>query len=177
MVFPNAEREYISLSLPSLTILEENLPPTPILETKPKPARKATWILSKRNPILPPLQESHAEEEDYPVFESHGPVKQSFFSKIFSIKPLTKMVQTTLPAGQLRSEIFDLLSRWEKMGSGIVNVVLDPRTKIIRAKFSSHNSVGLKAMRFRIEVTPVTGGSNAMFSQEKGMPLSLVEGD
>jgi hypothetical protein len=141
------------------------------LETKPKPnkpSRKTTWSLPKRNPTLPPLQESHAEEEDYPVFESHGPVKRSFFSKIFSIKPLTKMVQTTLPGDQLRDEIFDLLCRWEKMGTGIVDVVLDPRTKIIRAKLSSHNSVGLKAMRFRIEVTPVTGGSNALFSQEKG---------
>jgi Fungal kinase associated-1 domain len=142
------------------------------LETKPKPSRKATWSLPKRNPTLPPLQESHAEEEDYPVFESHGPVKQSFFARIFSIKPLTKMVRTTLPAEKLRNEIFDLLCRWENMGTGIVNVILDPRTNILRAKLSSHNSVGLKAMRFKIEVASVTGGSNAMFLQEKGtLPL------
>ena len=86
------------------------------------------------------------------------------------------MVQTTLPAEKLRNEIFDLLCRWEHMGTGIVNVIVDPATKIIRTKLSSHNSVGLKAMRFRIEVTSVTGGSNAMFAQEKGTnpPSSMI---
>jgi hypothetical protein len=168
MVPPNAERKY-TLQSGQSNVIEENVPPAPVLEPKPKPSRKATWSLPKRNPTLPPLQESHAEEEDYPVFESHGPVKRSFFAKIFSIKPLAKVVQTTLPADKLRAEIFDLLCRWEKMGSGIVNVVLDPRTQTIRAKLSSHNSVGLKAMRFRIETTSVTGGSNALFSQEKGI--------
>ena len=63
------------------------------------------------------------------------------------------------------------------MGSGIINVGLDPRTKIIRAKLSSHNAVGLKAMRFQIEVTPVTSGSNATFSQEKGTAFYPGQGD
>ena len=54
------------------------------------PPRKGTWSLPTRKPTLPPLQDSHAEVEDYPSFESQGPIKQSFFGKMFSIKPLSK---------------------------------------------------------------------------------------
>lgn len=140
------------------------------METKPRaPTRKPTWTLAPKKPILPPLQESHAEEEDYPAFESQGPVKQSFFSKIFSIKPLSQRVQTILPAERLRAELLGMLRRWETMGIGITNVTEDPITHVIRAKLSSHNAVGLKAMRFRIQVViQPNDHSNAMFFQEKG---------
>jgi hypothetical protein len=57
------------------------------------------------------------------------------------------------------------------MGIGIANVVEDPRTQTIRAKLQSHNSVGLKAMRFRIQMIPVRAtAANALFTQEKGIP-------
>jgi len=147
----------------------------PVIETKPRgPSRKATWTLPTRKPTLPPLQESRAEEEDYPHFDgtgsSEGPVKQSFFAKIFSIKPLSKVIQTTLAADRLRKELLELLKRWESMGIGIAQVVEDPRTRVIRAKLQSHNSVGLKAVRFKIEILSIrVHASNAVFSQEKGI--------
>jgi len=147
------------------------------MATKPvrAPQRKPTWTLAPKKPILPPLQESHAEEEDYPAFESHGEVKRSLFSKIFSIKPLSQKVQTTLPPEQLRAEILGMLQRWESMGIGITNVVEDPMTHVIRAKLSSTNSVGLKAMRFKIHVVPQPDNhSNAIFFQEKGVTYSLM---
>jgi hypothetical protein len=138
--------------------------------------RKGTWTLRTGNPTLPPLQEYRAEEEDYPAFESHGPIKQSFLAKIFLIKPLSQVIQTILPPNRLRRELMELLLRWESMGIGIVNVGQDPRNQIIRAQLRSHNSVGLKAMRLRIEVTAgKNGGANALFSQERGIvPLEDV---
>jgi len=152
------------------------MPPPPILSTKPRAqARKPTWSLAPKKPILPPLQESHAEEEDYPVFESRGEVKRSFFSKIFSIKPLSQKVQTTLPPERLRAEILGMLQRWESMGIGITNVVQDPGTHVIRAKLSSTNSVGLKAMRFRIQIVAQPNNhANAIFFQEKGMKFCHI---
>ena len=161
-------------NLTTTDLLEENVPPMPIMATKPRvPSRKATWTLPTRKPTLPPLQESHAEAEDYPHFDgtgsTEGPIKQSFFAKIFSIKPLSKVIQTTLPADRLRTELMELLKRWEGMGIGIAQVVEDPRSRIIRAKLQSHNSVGLKAMRFKIEIVSIrVHASNAVFSQEKG---------
>jgi hypothetical protein len=146
----------------------------PVMATKPRgPSRKATWTLPTRKPTLPPLQESHAEAEDYPHFDgtgsSEGPIKQSFFAKIFSIKPLSKVIQTTLPADRLRKELLHLLKRWEGMGIGIAQVVEDPRKRIIRAKLQSHNSIGLKAMRFKVEIVSIrVHASNAIFSQERG---------
>jgi hypothetical protein len=146
----------------------------PIMATKPRaPSRKPTWTLPTRKPTLPPLQESHAEAEDYPHFDgtgsTEGAIKQSFFAKIFSIKPLSKVIQTTLPADRLRIELMELLKRWEGMGIGIAQVVEDPRSRFIRAKLQSHNSVGLKAMRFKIEIVSIrVHSSNAVFSQEKG---------
>jgi hypothetical protein len=60
------------------------------------------------------------------------------------------------------------------MGIGVTNVVKDDRG-IIRAKLQSHNSVGLKAMRFRIQVVPVSAGAaNAVFTQEKGMGKKVL---
>lgn len=68
----------------------------------------------------------------------------------------------------------ELLRRWESMGIGIANVIEDQRTHIIRAKLQSHNSVGLKSMRFRMEVVSVgETASNVIFSQEKGIPFSI----
>jgi Fungal kinase associated-1 domain len=70
--------------------------------------------------------------------------------------------------------LVELLRRWESMGIGITSVVEDQRTHIIRAKLQSHNSVGLKSMRFRIEVVSVGGtAANAIFSQEKGIPFTI----
>jgi hypothetical protein len=145
------------------------------MATKPLgPQWKPTWTLAPKRPQLPPLQESYAEEEDYPAFESHGEVKRSFFSKIFSIKPLSQKVQTTLTPERLRAEILGMLQRWESMGIGITNVAEDPITHIIRAKLSSTNSVGLKAMRFRIDVVSQPNNhSDAIFYQEKGMKHRL----
>jgi hypothetical protein len=133
------------------------------------PVRKITWTLPTRKPTLPPLQESHAEEEDYPSFESQGgPVKRSLFAKIFSIKPLTRVIQTTIPGDGLYAELVELLRRWEGLGIGIGQIT-EHHTKIIRAKLQSHNSVGLKALRFRIQITAIgTASSNAVFTQEKG---------
>jgi hypothetical protein len=151
-------------------MIEENVPPPPSADTKPRqPSRKGTWTLPTRKPTLPPLKEHQAEEEDYPIFESHEPVKQSFFAKLFSIKPLSQIIQTTLSADRLRRELVELLQRWESMGIGVSNVIEDPRTQTIRAKLQSHNSVGLKAMRFRIQIVPVGAtAANAVFTQEKG---------
>lgn len=144
----------------------------PVVETKPRrPSRKGTWSLPLRKPTLPPLQEHHAEEEDYPVFDSTGAgaIKQSLFARIFSIKPLSQVIQTTLSADRLRKELVELFQRWESMGIGIVNVVEDSRTQIIRARLQSHNSVGLKAIKFRIQVVQIrTTAANAVFTQEKG---------
>jgi Fungal kinase associated-1 domain len=143
-----------------------------VMEMKPRQlSRKGTWSLPLRKPTLPPLQEHHAEEEDYPVFDSNGvgAVKQSIFARIFSIKPLSQVIQTTLSADRLRKELVELLQRWESMGIGITKVVEDPRTQIVRAKLQSHNSVGLKAMKFRIQVVQIrTSAANAVFTQEKG---------
>lgn len=154
------------------------MPPVPVMSTKPlPPGRKGTWSLPMRKPTLPPLQESNAEEEDYPAFESHEPLKRSLLSRIFSIKPLSKVIRTTLPAERLRREILELLRRWESMGIGIAMVAEDSRTRVIRAKLQSHNSVGLKAMKFQVKVItigPTT--SNAIFSQEKGLFVILVKG-
>lgn len=157
-------------------LVEENVPPMPVMETKPRaPSRKATWTLPTRKPTFPPLQESRAEEEDYPHFDgagsTEGPIKRSFLAKIFSIQPLSKVIQTTLPVDRLRTELLELLKRWEGMGIGIGQVVEDPRTRVIRAKLQSHNSVGLKAVRFKIEILSIrVHVSNAVFSQEKGSP-------
>jgi len=63
------------------------------------------------------------------------------------------------------------------MGIGIAMVAEDSRTRVIRAKLQSHNSVGLKAMKFQVKVItigPTT--SNAIFSQEKGLFVILVKG-
>jgi hypothetical protein len=141
------------------------------MATKPHvPVRKGTWTLPTRKPTLPPLHESHAEEEDYPSFDMPGgAVKRSLFAKIFSIKPLTQVIQTTLPADRLHTELIELLRRWEGMGIGIAQVTEEPRTNSIRAKLQSHNTVGLKAMRFRIQIVSIgTASSNAVFIQEKG---------
>jgi hypothetical protein len=55
------------------------------------------------------------------------------------------------------------------MGIGVANVIEDPGTQTIRAKLQSHNSVGLKAMRFRIQIVVVRAtAANAVFTQEKG---------
>jgi Fungal kinase associated-1 domain len=144
----------------------------PVMATKPHvPARKGTWTLPTRKATLPPLQESHAEEEDYPSFDMMpgGTVKRSLFAKIFSIKPLTRVIQTTLPEDRLHTELLELLRRWEGMGIGIAEVTEEQRTNSIRAKLQSHNTVGLKAMRFRIQIISIgTASSNAVFIQDKG---------
>jgi Fungal kinase associated-1 domain len=87
---------------------------------------------------------------------------------MLSIKPLSQLVQTTVGAERLRRELLNLLRRWESMDIGIVILASDS-DKIIRAKARSHNSVGLKAMRFKIEIIPVgINASNVLFSQERG---------
>ena len=143
------------------------------MATKLRPsARKGTWSLPIRKPSLPPLQESNAEEEDYPEFESHAPFKRSRPSRLFSIKYLSKVIQTTLLAEPLSSEILELLRRWESMHIGIAIVTEDSRTRVIRAKLHSQNAVGLKAMRLQVKVISVgPTTSNAIFSQQKGLPI------
>jgi hypothetical protein len=63
------------------------------------------------------------------------------------------------------------------MGIGITNVIEDPRTNIIRVKLQGHISIGLKAMRFRIQVLSTENASaNAVIYKDKGSPTRPLTG-
>lgn len=96
-------------------------------------------------------------------------VKQNFFARILGVKPVSRVVHTTYNPVKLQREIVEALERWKHHDLGIKAIEDDRRARVIRARLANRNALGLKAVRFRIEIRDgENNGSQAIFHLEKG---------
>ncbi|KAG5520087.1 hypothetical protein PMAC_001163 [Pneumocystis sp. 'macacae'] len=100
-------------------------------------------------------------------------IQQSFFAKVLNIKSNIKSLRTILPFQHLYQEIANNLKKWEHLGIGITNVRDNIQLYTVHANIS--NSMKLRAIRFRVEVSEQGNGSIARFFLEKGINSSFQQ--
>lgn len=176
---------------------ERNAPPpplpavrVPVIDQRSPPGHPVsnTANLAARRAAPPPprLEETAAAADDdddgyspprfpHPSTFSPSPVavKQSFFARILGVKPANRVFHTTYNPAKLQREIGEALRRWERNDLGIKSVEDDRRTRTIRARLANRNALGLKAVRFKVEIRDAENGSQAIFSLEKGANSSF----
>ena len=155
-------------------------PPPP-----PAPAPKRNWLdrtlsalkqpnLAARRsaPAPPPL----TPPPDISTTAEHASPKQGFFARLLNFKPAQEYLRTTYSANRLHRELCDSIRRWEKAGLGVKLLEEDRRTRTLRAQVRSRNALGLRSVRFRVEVVYASDrkSSVATFVQERGAQSSFL---
>lgn len=143
------------------------------------PAVNSINLAARRTAPAPPRlniastqQQSHVSPP-FPHPSTFNPspvaVKQSFFARILGVKPVSRVVHTSYSPVKLQKEIAEALKRWERNDLGVRLVEDDRRSRVIRARLANRNALGLKAVRFRIEIRDDDNmGSQAIFHLERG---------
>lgn len=136
-------------------------------------------LAARRTAPAPPrlnIPKSRQSEESSPPFPhpstfnpSPVAVKQSFFARMLGVKPVCRIVHTSYSPIKLQSEIAETLARWERNDLGAKLLEDNRHARIIRARLARRNALGLKPVRFRIELRDTENvGSQAVFHLEKG---------
>lgn len=136
--------------------------------TAPAPPRINIPRAQETSDISPPFP--------HPSTFSPSPVvaKQSFFARILGVKPVSRVVHTTYSPIKLHREIAEALTRWESHKLGVKLIEDNRHARVVRARVAKRNALGLKAIRFRIEIRDTENvGSQAIFHLEKGSNSSL----
>lgn len=143
------------------------------------PAPSKVNLAARRAAPAPPRIDLPTEDEPAgpsPPFphpstfaNSPGPVKQNFFARILGVKPVSRVVHTTYNPAKLQREIVECLNRWDRNDLGVRATEDDRRARVIRARVANRNVLGLKGVRFRIEIREdENNGSRAVFHLERG---------
>ncbi|BFZ58611.1 serine/threonine-protein kinase gin4 [Savitreella phatthalungensis] len=128
------------------------------------PPAHATLAARREAPAPPPLQIA-GEPPQSP--------KLGFFARLLNFKPAPRSIHTRHSPNRLHREILDSLRRWEKAELGVRVVVDDRRNRIIRAQVGKRNALGLKSVRFRMEVLPDGKRALVIFTLERGAQSSF----
>jgi hypothetical protein len=150
----------------------------------PKEGRGASSLLRKltlqpkRPPPAPPSQEEHAR-----VVSQSSEIKQNWFMKMLNPqqfyvskptkrKGATKTLFSAHNVSSLRHIIIEVLEEWQQYG--ISNIVEDTQASTIRAVISSRNVLSMRSSRFCVTVSAISGGAEAVFTQERGSSTSFM---
>jgi hypothetical protein len=150
----------------------------------PKEGRGASSLLRKltlqpkRPPPAPPSQEEHAR-----VVSQSSEIKQNWFMKMLNPqqfyvskpakrKGTTKTLFSAHNVSSLRHIIIEVLEEWQQYG--ISNIVEDIQASTIRAVISSRNVLSMRSSRFCVTVSAISGGAEAVFTQERGSSTSFM---
>ncbi|KAL1952777.1 hypothetical protein VTO42DRAFT_4268 [Malbranchea cinnamomea] len=86
---------------------------------------------------------------------------QSWFARLFHIKPASKALALKISKGRARKEVVKILREWRKYG--LENVHVDRQTRVVRAKVGELNFLRLRPVEFSAEFFNVL---------ERGRPIN-----
>ncbi|KAF4967404.1 hypothetical protein FSARC_5044 [Fusarium sarcochroum] len=119
--------------------------------------------MSKTNASIKVSQSKWHESGSGPVRNIE--VKQSWFARLFRVKPATDHICMIISRRRARQEVTILLREWRKYG--IRNIQVDKQRNIVFARVADKNFLNLKEVSFAAEVMTV-------IEHGKKQPLSII---